>query len=318
MASCPALTDPHTTWSFCPKISLACLFTILFALSTIIHITQAIIYRKRYCWVIICSGVAQTLCYVFRVLSIQNPASISWYAAWFVLILVAPLLTNAFAYMVMGRMVYNFTTQAKIFGVKAWRFTLYFVFLDATAFFVQIAGAAMASGDNVPDKQVLTDLHIYQGGVALQQFFILVFAAASIKFHQTFSRESPAAKKAQALRLLYIIYAVLALITLRIVFRIVEYSKGLTSTIPNHEAYQYCLDSLPMLVALVLFNIVHPGRIMAGKESDFPSRKERKYMARRPNSADDVMVLPTREPIGITSEPSKGEKIKIKLLRRAL
>lgn len=45
---------------------------------------------------------------------------------------VAPLLTNAFAYMVMGRMVYNFTAQAKIFGVKAWRFTLCFVLLDAT------------------------------------------------------------------------------------------------------------------------------------------------------------------------------------------
>lgn len=45
---------------------------------------------------------------------------------------VAPLLTNAFAYLVMGRMVYNFTAQAKIFGVKAWRFTLYFVLLDAT------------------------------------------------------------------------------------------------------------------------------------------------------------------------------------------
>ena len=34
--------------------------------------------------------------------------------------------------MVMGRMVYNFTTEAKIFGVKAWRFTLYFVLLDVT------------------------------------------------------------------------------------------------------------------------------------------------------------------------------------------
>jgi hypothetical protein len=31
-----------------------------------------------------------------------------------------------------------------------------------------------------------------------------------------------------------------------------------------------------MLIALVLFNIVHPGRIMSGKESDIPGRKERK------------------------------------------
>ena len=38
----------------------------------------------------------------------------------------------------------------------------------------------------------------------------------------------------------------------------------------------YCLDSLPMLTALVLLNVVHPGNVMPGKESDLPSRKERK------------------------------------------
>ena len=49
-------------------------------------------------------------------------------------------------------------------------------------------------------------------------------------------------------------------------------------TIPNHEAYQYCLDTLPMLIALILLNIIHPGKVMAGKECDFPSRKKRKMV----------------------------------------
>ena len=90
----------------------------------------------------------------------------------------------------------------------------------------------MASGNNLPESEVLrgklsklqkilvtkrltikADLHIYQGGVALQQLFIFVFVAASIKFHRTFARESPTEKKAQALLLLYTVYAVLALIT---------------------------------------------------------------------------------------------------------
>lgn len=31
-----------------------------------------------------------------------------------------------------------------------------------------------------------------------------------------------------------------------------------------------------MLLALVLLNIIYPGRIMPGKECDFPSRKQRK------------------------------------------
>lgn len=50
-----------------------------------------------------------------------------------------------------------------------------------------------------------------------------------------------------------------------------------------------------MLIALALSNIVHPGRVMPGKESDFPSRKERmagelplhEYGAREPGARTD-------------------------------
>jgi hypothetical protein len=31
-----------------------------------------------------------------------------------------------------------------------------------------------------------------------------------------------------------------------------------------------------MLCALVLLNVIHPGRLMPGKENDIPGRKERK------------------------------------------
>ena len=62
---------------------------------------------------------------------------------------------------------------------------------------------------------------------------------------------------------------------LRIIFRLVEYSHGFKSNIPEHEAYQYSLDSVPMLFALVILNVFHPGRIMSGRASNLPSRKER-------------------------------------------
>lgn len=51
-----------------------------------------------------------------------------------------------------------------------------------------------------------------------------------------------------------------------------------------------------MLIALVLFNIVHPGKIMAGKESDFPNRKERKDLGLARNIGHGIAVLPTKEP----------------------
>ncbi|KAJ6017113.1 hypothetical protein N7451_000492 [Penicillium sp. IBT 35674x] len=253
-------------WNFCPSVAAAYLFIVLFALTTISHTVQAILHRKFYCWVIAMSGTIQTLTYIFRVLSILNPASYANYAAWFVLILIAPLWTNAFVYMVMGRMVWNFTDDARILRMRPWQFGFIFVTLDIIAFIVQVYGAAQAAGNNVSYSTEMSGLHIYMAGVGVQQFFVLVFVVYAISFHIKILRQRRSdARKAEIL--LYVLYACLALIT------------GLNSNIPLHEAYQYCLDSLPMLLALVMLNIVHPGRVMPGAESEVPSRKERKKMS---------------------------------------
>ncbi|KAJ5928913.1 hypothetical protein N7466_007869 [Penicillium verhagenii] len=293
MTQCKALTTPDTMWNFCPSIGAAYLFIVLFGLTTVAHVVQAALHRKLYCWVIAISGMIQTITYIFRVLSILNPASYEEYAAWFVLILVAPLWTNAFVYMIMGRMVWNFTDDAQILRLRPWRFGLIFVILDIIAFIVQVYGAAQAAGNNVSYSTEMTGLHIYMAGVGIQQFFVLVFVIYAISFHRKILRQQRPDRK-KALLLLYILYACLALITMRIVFRLSEYSQGLDSRLPLHEAYQYCLDSLPMLLALVMVNAVHPGRIMPGKDADIPSRKERKKLniLNKPGVlGDDVICL---------------------------
>jgi hypothetical protein len=83
-----ARADPvHTVWEFCPSTPAAILFTVLFALTTFAHLLQAVFYKKTYCWVVIGSGLLQTLNYIFRIVSIKSPNSLGPYTAWFVLIL---------------------------------------------------------------------------------------------------------------------------------------------------------------------------------------------------------------------------------------
>ena len=64
-----------------------------------------------------------------------------------------------------------------------------------------------------------------------------------------------------------------AMVQLRVTFNIAEYFKGLTSTIMHDEAYRYCLDSLPTLIAILLLKFRHPENVVASKESAF-SREE--------------------------------------------
>ncbi|KAG0646270.1 Aspercryptin biosynthesis cluster I [Hyphodiscus hymeniophilus] len=81
-------------------------------------------------------------------------------------------------------------------------------------------------------------------------------------------------------RMLFILYASLALITIRIIYRLIEYASGngLSNPLPYHEAYFYCLDACPMFLAALIMCVSHPGHFLKGPNSEFPkwSRKEKK------------------------------------------
>lgn len=51
------------------------------------------------------------------------------------------------------------------------------------------------------------------GGVGLQQFFICCFVGLAVRFQSQMKRDAPATDQRRALRMLYILYAVLTLIT---------------------------------------------------------------------------------------------------------
>jgi hypothetical protein len=153
----------------------------------------------------------------------------------------------------------------------------------------------MISPDAGQDS-IMRGVHIYMAGIGLQELFILIFASISIKFHLIMRQheKSLADTSNQILDgrprnwkwLLYAVYSSLVLITIRVIFRMVEFAKGLEpedNPIPFHEAYFMALDALPVLAACVLMNVVHPGRILKGEGSEFPkgpTRKEKKEAKR--------------------------------------
>jgi hypothetical protein len=126
---------------------------------------------------------------------------------------------------------------------------------------------------------------IYMSGVGLQQFFIFLFIGLIAKFQldvQTLERQGllGAGKNGKWWKwLTYSLYAVLVLITMRIIFRLVEFSAGVDpekNELPYKESYALGLDAFPMMLALLILAVVHPGLVLRGSESEFPSRKERK------------------------------------------
>jgi hypothetical protein len=80
--------EDQQLWIYCPSKAGAYVMTIVFALTTFAHIAQAFIHRKPYTMVIIIAGILQTLSYIMRIFSIENPTSLGFYAISLVLVLV--------------------------------------------------------------------------------------------------------------------------------------------------------------------------------------------------------------------------------------
>ncbi|PVI08236.1 hypothetical protein DM02DRAFT_690747 [Periconia macrospinosa] len=279
--SCAALTTQGSVWTFCPSLGADVLFCVLFALTTVAHIAQMIWYKKWYSSVIVISAALQTTSYIIRGINIQQPSQSTLYIIWFVLMMIAPIWLNAYVYMVLGRMIYNFTTEATLLHIKAWTFGMIFVVLDIIAFFVQVIGAIVAASSSIMGGNLgSVGLDIYMGGCGFQQLCILGFLTYTILFHKRLRSISEVEAKRRATILIFVEYIIIVLITTRVVFRLVQYSQGFKSDISNHEAYEYALDSLPMFAGLVLLNIYHPGRLMPGREADIPSHKTRRMAAR--------------------------------------
>jgi len=78
--------------------------------------------------------------------------------------------------MTVARMVHFGLPSQKIWGIRAARMTLLFVWLDIVCFLVQGGGGSMLSGDNIGSK-------VYMSGVGLQLAFVLVFIVLTVCFY---------------------------------------------------------------------------------------------------------------------------------------
>ncbi|KAJ4269813.1 hypothetical protein NW762_001482 [Fusarium torreyae] len=267
----------NANWNYYPSFAAAVAFAILFAALTAVHVWQAARYKKSWCWVIIMAGIWETTAFTFRAISTKHQQSTGVLLVFNIFILLAPIWVNAYAYMTLGRMVYYFIPSHSLARMPAVTLAAIFVGLDILSFIVQLVGGSMAGPGSPPDEQMKA-VHIYMGGIGLQEFFIVIFVALCIIFQRNMHKLEQGQKGIKGFftsdwgMLLSTLYFSLAMISVRIIYRLVEFSGGMgqDNALTTHEIYFYILEAAPMFLALLAFNVVHPGRIMTGPNSEMP------------------------------------------------
>jgi len=215
----------------------------------------------------------ETIGYIGRIISINNQTSLPSFVLQSTLIVLAPAFFAASVYMILGRVIV-FINSPQLSIIPHRRLTTIFVLGDVFSFIVQGSGAGLMSAGSSNSRN--TGSLIIVGGLVIQLISFGVFFIALIVFDVRCRRQS--LSKSIVFRngntslhwhtVVTALYAASTLISIRCVFRAIEFATGFDGYLQGHEVFFYVFDALPMAATMIIFNVVVPGYALMGEQRE--------------------------------------------------
>ncbi|KAI8836982.1 RTA1 like protein-domain-containing protein [Chytriomyces cf. hyalinus JEL632] len=248
-----------------PRLILAQIAAGVFVLLFLVHLGQAIRFKTRYMGAAIAGCLMEAIGYTSRCISIDNPFQIATYASQHGLIVISPVLVAATQYVMLEKVIHHSYPEAS--PVKHTLITKVFVIGDVIAFFVQIAGSGMLLSD---PKNADLGIKVLMAGLVVQVIsFALYLSIATLFYLRAMNLVGHASAGLVDDNAWRTVFAALMVsggfVFLRSVFRIVEFSYGFRGFIATNEIYLYVFDFALMALALLAFNVYHPGKYLRAR-----------------------------------------------------
>ena len=191
--------------------------------------------------------------YGCRVWAHYNIQGATPYAIQSTLILLAPILFAASVYMFLGRIIRAVDGESHSLIRPKW-LTKIFVCGDILCFLIQAGGGGYLVTAKT-ESQVNTGEHMILAGLILQIVIFLFFVSVAVTFNVRMSSYPTAVAmsgRVEWQKLLYSLYLVSILITVRNIVRTAEYAAGATGYLLTHEWTSYIFDAVLMTFVLVV------------------------------------------------------------------
>lgn len=175
-------------------------------------------------------------------------------------ILASPPFLAASLYMSPRRIARTIDSEDKVVSPRV--LTKLFVIVDITCFVTQVAGAIMSGSDN--QNQAQQGKTVILVGLIIQILAFAFFLAWTAKFHsraKNSSFDSASQDNLSWQRPLYGLYAIGVLFIVRNIVRIIEFKQGSHGSMQTSEVYLYIFDASVMLIIVIRFLVLHPGRL---------------------------------------------------------
>ncbi|KAK1461798.1 RTA1 like protein [Colletotrichum cuscutae] len=254
---------PVIIYGYTPSFVLTVLADVLFFLLLIVHTWQIIRYRSWYFTTFPIGLLFEIVGYVARSLSAKaNPYNLIYFILNYFFIVTAPVFLAAGIYAILSALINRLGRQFTPLPPKVvlW----FFITSDAIATITQISGAALIGVKQSRREDPTTANNILLGGLAYQVFSIGCFVITTSIF---LFRARTAIKEHRLTTFVAVFSGATLLIYLRTCFRLAETAEGLGGYLYSNEVFFGVLEFVPVVLAVVLLSIWHPGRCLAKKVS---------------------------------------------------
>lgn len=192
----------------------------------------------------------------------------------------APTFFTAGIYVILGRFIQILGRESSILRPSLYLWI--FCTCDVISLVVQAIGGGMASGEaGKIGGDTAPGTHIMVAGIVFQLFSITIFVICAADFVRRCIRLRLFQNlTGSAVPLFGAMILSVVCIYIRSIYRTIELSQGWSGYLITHESYFIALDGAMMIVAVAVFNFLHPGWLLP--TSGLSSSK------RDPSSVDEV------------------------------
>ncbi|OJJ51641.1 hypothetical protein ASPZODRAFT_442865 [Penicilliopsis zonata CBS 506.65] len=260
---CHALVEGFgTSYGYKPSLGAGIAFCVLFGLSMILHTVQLVWKRYWWCVVFTLGCLCELLGWAARTWAAECPYNPNAFMMQIAILIIAPTFFTAGVYVLLGRFIQILGSQSSVLSPKLYLWI--FCTCDILSLVIQAVGGGMAaSAYDTLDGNTAPGTHIMVAGIVFQMASITVFVALAADFvRRTLRHRLIQSADGSFVPLLVAMGFSVVCIYIRSIYRTIELSQGWTGYLITHQVYFVVLDGVMMVLAVVVFNFVHPGWFM--------------------------------------------------------
>ncbi|KAF4618135.1 hypothetical protein G7Y89_g14973 [Cudoniella acicularis] len=257
--------DVFEYYRYTPSVVACILFIVLFSITTTIHLYQLLRTRAWLLTPLVLGGYGECIGYILRIISSkQSPNyTLGIFIGQASPTLLAPALFTASIYMCLGRIILVIG-GAHLSPIRLSWLTPFFVAGDVLGLAIQTAGATIMPRGTL--EAYHNGSNIVIAGLAVLVFSFGIFLIVALTFDLRLRRAPTPRSLSTSLNWkseLKVLYISSALIFIRSIYRLAEYSEGNDGWLMRREWTYYVFDAALMWIVLVLFNVYHPSHAEA-------------------------------------------------------